>query len=64
MNKNKILRASNALWRLEKAQQQFNEAVDNLSNDELEKWCIDNSVTIEVSNSKKRIEQMLNTKKA
>jgi hypothetical protein len=58
MNKNKIFRASKALWALEKAQDNFNEAVGNLSDSEVIEWAKQNDVTIEPSEQKQRIQKL------
>lgn len=59
MNKAKILRASKALWRLEEAQDKFNEAVNELSNEELKTWAKQNDLRLEVSKTKERIKNIL-----
>ena len=63
MNKEKIRVASKALKQLEKAQGQFNEAVNNLSDEELAEWCKLEAVTIEPSEAKQRIQKLIDSKK-
>ncbi|MFA5307092.1 MAG: hypothetical protein WC365_06605 [Candidatus Babeliales bacterium] len=55
INKATINRASKALWRLEDAQDKFNEAIENLSDEELKEWAEKNDVRIEASKQKERI---------
>lgn len=63
MDKRKILRASRTLQRLENAQDKFNEAISDLSDEELAEWSIKNGVTIEPSKTKERIQKIIESKK-
>jgi len=62
MNKAKIFRASKALQRLENIQERFNEAITDLSDEELTVFCKENHVTIEPSQAKERIKKLLDAK--
>ncbi len=59
MNKRKILRATRALHRLENTQDSFNEAVNDLTDEELAEWAKQNNVTFEDSETKQRIRRVV-----
>ena len=63
MNKAKILKASKNLWKLETAQDHFNNAINELSDEELAVFIKENNVTIEPQPAKERIQKALNAKK-
>jgi hypothetical protein len=59
MNNAKITRATKALQRLETAQDKFNAAIDELTDEEVVVWVKANGVTFEPSKSKERIDSIL-----
>ena len=64
MNRAKITHASKTLQRLETAQSHFNDAVNDLSDEELAVFMQENGVTLEPSKAKERIKNLLETKEA
>jgi len=55
----KVNRAAKALWQYEKAQDSFNNAVNELSDAELAEFCKETGVTMEMSAAKERIQKFI-----
>lgn len=64
MNKAKFKKAQMALWRLEREQFRFNDAIMALSDEDLVVWVDENVTALEESTAKNRIKAILEAKQS